>query len=142
LIGLGLFVVRPATRAIGGQVDDLERRVAARTRELEIANVALEHEIAERAQAETKMQLLANQLAHAGRVSSMGHLTAGLAHELNQPLAAIVNYAETCDLLLAADRGAQSEKLRFHIEQVKDAGKRNVNDSGQSRIVTACVPHA
>jgi hypothetical protein len=25
---------------------------------------------------------------------------------------------------------------------VKDAGKRNVNDSGQSRIVTACVPHA
>jgi two-component system, LuxR family, sensor kinase FixL len=124
LIGLGWFVVRPATHAIRGQVDDLELRVAARTRELADANVALENEIAERAQTETKMQLLANQLAHAGRVSTMGHLTSGLAHELNQPLAAIVNYAETCDLLLSMDNGVREENLVRHIEQIKEAGTR------------------
>ena len=44
---------------------------------------------------------LAAQLGHADRVASMGHLTIGLAHELNQPLGAIANYAEACDVILS-----------------------------------------
>src|SRR5262249_28030735 len=35
-------------------------------------------------------------LAHALRVSTLGEMAAGLAHELNQPLAAIVSYARGC----------------------------------------------
>ena len=121
LIALGWFVVRPATRTIRNQVDKLELRVADRTRELADANRALRHEIVERELAETKTQLLSNQLAHASRVSALGHLTAGLAHEVNQPLAAIANYAETCDLLLAAAAPHDGKRLRQHLDQIKQA---------------------
>ena len=46
------------------------------------------------AQAEREAARLRQQLAHIGRVSAMGELTASLAHELNQPLTAILNNAE------------------------------------------------
>ena len=36
------------------------------------------------------------ELAHAARLSSLGEMAAGLAHELNQPLAAIVSWATGC----------------------------------------------
>jgi two-component system sensor kinase FixL len=40
------------------------------------------------------------ELAHDLRVSTMGEMVAGLAHELNQPLYAVSNYARSCELLL------------------------------------------
>jgi two-component system, LuxR family, sensor kinase FixL len=43
---------------------------------------------------EKKMAELQTELAHVSRVSTMGEMAAGLAHELNQPLAAITNYAK------------------------------------------------
>ena len=46
------------------------------------------------AQAEREAAQLRQHLAHIGRVSAMGELTASLAHELNQPLTAILNNAE------------------------------------------------
>ncbi|HEX3601404.1 MAG TPA: ATP-binding protein [Lacipirellulaceae bacterium] len=101
LVGLGSFVVRPATRTIRQQIEDLEARVAQRTRELADALTSLRRLIADNEASELKNKLLAAQLTHADRVASMGHLTVGLAHELNQPLGAISNYAEACDVLLA-----------------------------------------
>jgi C4-dicarboxylate-specific signal transduction histidine kinase len=91
LLILGWFVVRPATRAIRRQVDDLEHNVSQRTAELADMVGSLQHEVAERKLAETRSRQLAAQLAHADRVASMGHLAVGLAHELNQPLGAIAN---------------------------------------------------
>jgi signal transduction histidine kinase len=55
-----------------------------------------------RRQAELEAQRLRQDLAHIGRVSAMGELTASLAHELNQPLTAILNNAQAAQLLLAA----------------------------------------
>jgi two-component system, LuxR family, sensor kinase FixL len=130
LVGLGWFVVRPATRTIRRQVDDLETRVALRTRELSAALDELRHEVHERELAESKTQRLAAQLAHADRVTTMGHLTAGLAHELNQPLAAIANYAEACDVELdgsAKTDDNRSDRLRKHLDKVKQASLRAGN---------------
>jgi C4-dicarboxylate-specific signal transduction histidine kinase len=46
---------------------------------------------------------LRQELTHIGRVSAMGELTASLAHELNQPLSAILNNAEVAQRLLEAE---------------------------------------
>ncbi len=80
--------------------DELEERVAERTAQLVETNSHLEREIAERLTAEERSRTLQHQLAHAGRVTAIGELATGLAHELNQPLGAIVNYVETIELLL------------------------------------------
>jgi signal transduction histidine kinase len=56
-----------------------------------------------RKQGELETQRLRQQLTHIGRVSAMGELTASLAHELNQPLSAILSNAQTAQGLLALD---------------------------------------
>jgi len=53
-------------------------------------------DISERKRAEEAGRRLQTQLAHVTRVSTMGQMATGFAHELNQPLAAIVNYAQGC----------------------------------------------
>ena len=56
-----------------------------------------------RKQVELEGQRLRQELAHIGRVSAMGELTASLAHELNQPLTAILNNAQVAQRFLAAE---------------------------------------
>lgn len=123
LLILGYFVVRPAGKAIRSQVELLEARVAQRTEELDQANASLRHEIVERERAEANQQRLAAQLAHASRIATMGHLTAGLAHELNQPLAAIANFAEASDVLLSQSV-TDEVRLRLHSQQIQQAALR------------------
>ncbi len=50
-------------------------------------------DITERARAEAELRELQEKLAHTARVTTMGEMATGIAHELNQPLAAIVSYA-------------------------------------------------
>jgi signal transduction histidine kinase len=50
----------------------------------------------ERKGAEEQLQRRQAELVHLARVSTMGEMAAGLAHEVNQPLGAIVNYAGGC----------------------------------------------
>ena len=57
-------------------------------------------DITARKQAEEETQLLRQEIAHAGRVSMMGQLASGLAHEINQPLASILRNAEAAELFL------------------------------------------
>jgi len=57
-------------------------------------------DVTARKQAEQETQLLRQQIAHAGRVSMMGQLASGLAHEINQPLASILRNAEAAELFL------------------------------------------
>jgi C4-dicarboxylate-specific signal transduction histidine kinase len=51
-------------------------------------------------QSEIELQQVRGQLAHAGRVSMMGQLASALAHELNQPLGAILRNAEAAEMFL------------------------------------------
>lgn len=53
--------------------------------------------------AEEEAYRLQNRLAHVGRFSLMGEMAAGLAHELNQPLSAIVNYSQAGKRLSGRD---------------------------------------
>jgi C4-dicarboxylate-specific signal transduction histidine kinase len=123
MIALERLLLRPATRVIRQQWESLEERVAERTAELTQLNATLQHEIHVRRQTEEHARTLSNQLAHTSRVMSMGQLAVGLAHEINQPLAAIANYAATCSLQLdgaAADVGV----LKHLIARIGDAAHR------------------
>jgi PAS domain S-box-containing protein len=71
--------------------ESLERRVSERTAELARTNDRLVTEMAEREQADARLQEAHLELWHATRLSAAGHLAAALAHELNQPLTAITN---------------------------------------------------
>jgi two-component system sensor kinase FixL len=125
VVALGWFVIRPATRAIRGQVDELESQVARRTSELHETLETLRVEIAEREATESRNKSLSAQLAHADRVESMGHLAAGLAHELNQPLAAIANYAEAMRVVLDATPTEQNRsRLKDFAAQIQQASLR------------------
>lgn len=64
------------------------------------------HDISQRQQAELRFRDLQTELAHVGRVSEMGSLASSLAHELNQPLTAIVSYCEGAAGLLDGEPGA------------------------------------
>jgi PAS domain S-box-containing protein len=89
--------------------DHLERRVRERTSELADANKRLVAEKFERAQADLRLQKLQNELSHAARLTAAAQMAAALAHELNQPLTAVVNSVNTAKRLLA--RGDRASLL-------------------------------
>ncbi|KCV83241.1 C4-dicarboxylate transport sensor protein [Actibacterium atlanticum] len=72
----------------------LERRVAKRTAELSATNLALRREVAEREEAEAALKQAQADLVQAGKLSALGQMSAGISHELNQPLMAIQSFAE------------------------------------------------
>lgn len=76
--------------------DELEIRIGERTAELKSANDALLNQIAERRRTEEALQMTRTELARAGRITTIGELTASIAHEINQPLAAVAANADAC----------------------------------------------
>lgn len=83
---------------------ELERRVEVRTEELTVANRALSHEVDERQRTETRLRSLQADLVQANKLASLGQIAAGVAHEINQPVAAIRANADNGLLLIARGR--------------------------------------
>jgi two-component system C4-dicarboxylate transport sensor histidine kinase DctB len=78
----------------------LEARVAKRTAALEIANSDLMREVAEREEAEARLKRAQADLVQAGKLTALGEMSAGISHELNQPLMAIRSFSENAQLFL------------------------------------------
>jgi C4-dicarboxylate-specific signal transduction histidine kinase len=76
--------------------EELEQRVIERTAELREVNQELSREISERKHAEQVSREAQAELARMARVTAMWELAASIAHEVNQPLAAIVTNANAC----------------------------------------------
>jgi len=80
-------------------------------------------DISERRAAERAAQQRLDALAHAGRLADLGLTTSTIAHEVNQPLAAIVSFAHACQRLL--DRGSPDPALLHDtLGQIAEQGKR------------------
>ncbi len=90
----------------------LEGQVAERTAELRETNAQLVAESSERALADQRYRAAREELAQANRLGSLGQITAGVAHEINQPVAAIRSFAENAQGFLArGDSGRADENL-------------------------------
>ena len=79
---------------------ELEENVRERTQDLTAANTKLRDEIRERLNAEALLQQTQTDLVQATKLAALGQMSAGLSHELNQPLAAIRSYADNALVFL------------------------------------------
>ncbi|WP_240905628.1 sensor histidine kinase [Thiorhodococcus mannitoliphagus] len=93
----------------------LEERVASRTAELTRTNQRLRDEIDERLRAEQALREAQQALVQSAKLATLGQMSAGINHELNQPLAAIRTYADNGRLLL---RKGRAPEVADNLEQI------------------------
>tara|TARA_Y100001001_G_scaffold128906_1_gene127923 strand:+ start:3597 stop:5411 length:1815 start_codon:yes stop_codon:yes gene_type:complete len=94
---------REAELALRGE--QLERRVAERTADLENSNCKLLEEIRERERTQNELRETQQELIQAAKLAVLGQMSAGLNHEMNQPLTAIQTYARNSRRFL--EKGAE-----------------------------------
>jgi PAS domain S-box-containing protein len=86
-------------------------------------------DVTERKQAEEKLRKAQVELAHVTRVMTMGELTTSIAHEVNQPLAAIVTNSNACMRWLAGDSP--------NLDEAREAARRIIRDGNRaSEVIT------
>jgi two-component system, LuxR family, sensor kinase FixL len=79
-------------------------------------------DLTEQQEAKRRIQDLQSELLHASRLSVMGQMASTMAHELNQPLTAVVNYLEAARHLLAG--GSAAERVGGLIERAVSQAER------------------
>jgi signal transduction histidine kinase len=108
---------------------ELDRHVLLRTAELAAANEELKKEVAERARVQA-------EFAHAARISMLGELAASIAHEINQPLAAMRTNGETA--LRWLDRAEPNVAKARDLTQLSvDAARRATDIISRIRTMAA-----
>jgi two-component system sensor kinase FixL len=80
-------------------------------------------DITERKAAEERLQMLSAELTHVARVGEMGQLSAAIAHELNQPLTAVLNYTNVAKRLIASNDPSMAARA---YDAVSKAGEQSV----------------
>ncbi|MFL6611251.1 MAG: ATP-binding protein [Pseudomonas sp.] len=78
-----------AREALQEANNQLERRITERTTDLRASNERLKGQIRERRQAEETLRHAQDELVQAGKLAAIGQMSTSIAHELNQPLAAL-----------------------------------------------------
>ena len=75
----------------------------SRDRNGQLEYIGAVQDVTDRRKSDDALARLRSELAHVARVTSLGALTASIAHEVNQPLSGIITNASTCLRMLAAD---------------------------------------
>jgi C4-dicarboxylate-specific signal transduction histidine kinase len=118
---------RNALESLRRARDDLRKTV----QELQSTNQALQAESLERKHAEESFREAQAELARVSRVTTMGELTASLAHEVNQPIAAAVTNANTCLRWLTREHP--------DLEEAREAASRIVKDATRAASIVSRV---
>ncbi|MER9254027.1 sensor histidine kinase [Mesorhizobium sp. M0598] len=89
---------------------ELERRVVERTEDLSRARDRLQAEITGHRSTEAKLQIVQQDLVQANRLAILGQVAAGVAHEINQPVATIRAYADNARTFLDRKQTGPAEE--------------------------------
>lgn len=81
-------------------------------------------DLTEHQQTQARLQELQSELVHMSRLSAMGEMASALAHELNQPLAAISNYMKGSRRLLAASSDPNRSKIEGALDRAAEQAIR------------------
>ncbi|MEP6503840.1 MAG: ATP-binding protein [Betaproteobacteria bacterium] len=117
--------------------DELETKVLQRTAQLEASNTTLRHEVLERQHAEQVLRQAQEELVQAGKLALLGQLSAGISHELGQPLTALRALAQNGCLLLERDRPLQA---RDNFKSILGLAERMGRITSQLKSVARKAP--
>ena len=129
-VGSLIAAERNAMDSLRRARDDLRKTV----QELQSTNEALQTESLERKSAEDALRQAQSDLARVSRVTTMGELTASLAHEVNQPIAAAVTSANSCIRWLQAEV-PNLDKARAAAERIVKDGTRAAEIISRIRLL-------
>jgi two-component system C4-dicarboxylate transport sensor histidine kinase DctB len=102
----------------------LQNEVAERTRELREANILLQSEVDERRRTEARLRTTQNELVQAGKLAALGQMSAAIAHEVNQPLAAIRTFMASAKVFL--QRGDSRQVIK-NLDLIDGLAERMAN---------------
>lgn len=116
IIGIGREVtaqrkdgtIFPIELAVGEMTIDGQKKFTGFIRDISRRRQAEEQLVV----SQDRLKELQSEIVHVSRLSAMGEMAATLAHELNQPLAAMMNYAQATRRLLASSTLEEAERLR------------------------------
>lgn len=108
-----------ATEAEQARIE-LERQIDLRTAELRSTNDQLSHEIDERRRLETVRHDLQDELIQANKLATLGQIAAGVAHEINQPIAAIRTHADSASVQLKREDSVGALRSLANIDRLTE----------------------
>ena len=133
-----------AREALEQANNQLERKIAERTEHLRASNEHLKAQIRERRQAEESLRKTQDDLIQAGKLAVIGQMSTCIAHELNQPLAALRTLSgNTVRFLARGDNATASSNLQTINELVDHMGRitaslrafaKRGGDGGQAEV--------
>lgn len=127
---------------------ELEERVETRTAELKAANDQLKAEMAERRRARIALEALQDELAQATKLAMLGQIAASIAHEVNQPVAAIRVFADNARTFLDQGRpeaagdnlgtiAALTERIGAITQELRAFARKPAREIGPVPMATA-----
>jgi len=112
LLLISLYLVNRQRRlALQGSTLLLEKRVQKRTQEIQ-------NEIEERKKAEQTLRDTQTELIQAAKLAGLGQMSAGISHELNQPLTAIRNYSQNAQRMLECQQVESANSNLIEIDEL------------------------
>ena len=132
IAGIALWLIRQSERLALQRAAqrELEAKVLERTAELRGANEQLVREGAKRQRTEERYRRSREELAQANRLATLGQVAAGVAHEINQPVAAIRTYSENAAAFLARQA---PDKAAANLGQIVGLTDRIAQITGELR---------
>ena len=121
---------RVARKALHAAYERLKHEFERHSAQLRVANEGLRREVAERTESERKLRSYHDELIRTDNLAVIGQLSAGLAHEINQPLAAMATLSENAVRFL--QRG-DCDTAEFNLSRIGELVTRMSTLSGRLR---------